>query len=43
MSKKEFKNNRPKSDEKDLEGLAQNFSQKLEPAAKKVKKNSWEN
>ena len=38
MSEKEFKNNRPKSDEKDLEGLVQNFSQKLEPAAKKVKK-----
>lgn len=38
MSKKEFKNNRPKSGEKDLEGLVQNFSQKLEPAAKKVKK-----
>ena len=38
MSEKEFKNNRPKSDEKDLEGLVQNFSQKFEPAAKKVKK-----
>lgn len=38
MSEKEFKNNRPKSDEKDLEGLVQNFSQKVEPAAKKVKK-----
>ena len=38
MSEKEFKNNRPKSDEKDLKDLAQNFSQKLEPAAKKVKK-----
>lgn len=38
MSEKEFKNNRPKSNEKDLEGLVQNFSQKLEPAAKKVKK-----
>lgn len=43
MSEKEFKNNRPKSDEKDLEGLVQNFSQKVEPATKKVKKNSWEN
>ena len=42
MSEKEFKNNRPKSDEKDLEGLVQNFSQKVEPATKKVK-NSWEN
>ena len=38
MSEKEFKNNRPKSDEKDLEGLVQNFSQKVEPATKKVKK-----
>lgn len=38
MSEKEFKNNNPKPDEKDLEGLVQNFSQKLEPAAKKVKK-----
>ena len=33
-----LKNNRPKSDEKDLKGLVQNFSQKLEPAAKKSKK-----
>lgn len=40
MSEKEFKNNNPKFDEKDLEGLVQNFSQKLEPAAKKVKKQS---
>ena len=38
MSEKEFKNNRPKSNEKDLEGLVQNFSQKVEPATKKVKK-----
>lgn len=38
MSEKEFKNNRPKSDEKDLKDRAQDFSQKLEPAAKKVKK-----
>ena len=38
MSEKEFKNNRPKSDEKDLEGLVQNFSQKVEPATKKLKK-----
>ena len=38
MSEKEFKNNRPKSGEKDLKGRVQDFSQKLEPAAKKVKK-----
>lgn len=38
MSEKEFKNNRPKSDEKDLKDHVQDCSQKLEPAAKKVKK-----